>query len=125
MEHLEIMQAFGLGPGSGATVRSLSSYAPVFRFDTPGGTWVLKRTQRPFAYANALMSWTRALAEKGIPVVTPAPGFGENPRSLPDDTGEEYCWVVYPYIEGEAYLGDLAQIRAAGDLLGKIHAAGM
>jgi spectinomycin phosphotransferase len=59
-----------------------------------------------------------------VRVVTPAAGFGDNPRAFVDGEGRESVWVVYPFVAGETYRGDAAQIRAAGDLLGRIHAAG-
>ena len=61
----------------------------------------------------------------GIPIITPALNFGENPRTFHISPDVEEVWAVYPYIAGNAYYGNLTQIAAAGRLLGEIHAAGM
>ena len=50
---------------------------------------------------------------------------GDNPRRFPDAADQEQVWVVYPFIHGTAYAGASSEIRAAGALLGRIHAVGM
>lgn len=81
---------------------SIYPYAPVFR----GDGVVVKRTHNPAGMGR----WTRSLAARGIPVVTPAAG----PYTIEDDT-----WVAYPWIEGRPYAA--GDVEAAGDLLGRIH----
>ncbi|MFE5775705.1 phosphotransferase enzyme family protein [Brachybacterium sp. NPDC056505] len=91
---------------------SLTRFARVHRGRTAGGEPVLvKATDRR---AEAMARWTRALATRGIPVVSPVRGPLEH-------AGEH--WVVYPFIEGEVYAGRSGQIRSAGDLLGRLHAS--
>ncbi|WP_146103615.1 phosphotransferase [Nonomuraea solani] len=65
--------------------------------------------------AEAMGRWVRSLAEGGFPVVSPVVG----PYRIGEDD-----WVAYPWVEGRAYDGSAADIRAAGDLLGRLHAAG-
>ena len=125
MNYTEIARAFGIEIENEDALESLYAYAPVFRVTAQGGVWVLKRSQKPLSRGRAIAAWTNHLAEQNIPVVTPAPGFGDNPRAFPNEEGDEQVWVVYPFIDGSPYKGDLPQIRAAGELLGKIHAAGM
>ena len=85
----------------------------------------MKRTQTPLARAQAVATWTRSLAQQGIRVVTPMSTVGDNPRRFPDAADQEQVWVVYPFIHGTAYAGASSEIRAAGALLGRIHAVGM
>ncbi|WP_407940472.1 phosphotransferase [Nonomuraea montanisoli] len=58
--------------------------------------------------------WVRHLAGLSLPVVTPLAG----PHRIAGDD-----WVAYPWIDGRGYDGSPADIRAAGDLLGRLHAA--
>ena len=125
MNYVEIARAFGIEIKDEKELESLYPYAPVFKVTAQGGVWVLKRSQKPISRARAIAAWTNHLAGQNIPAVRPAPGFGENPRAFQNEEGEEQVWVVYPFIDGYPYDGDLTQIRAAGELLGKIHAAGM
>ena len=122
--HSAILRAFGFEIESNVALESIYAYAPVFRVANSDGFWIVKRTQSPIPRAQAIAAWTHSLAALGISVVTPAVGFGDNPRVFQDDEGKEQAWIVYPYIAGELYQGNTTQIRAAGDLLGKIHAAG-
>lgn len=122
MDPLSILQSFGFQAPAGEPPTSLYPYAPVFRVEDERGAWIVKRGRKPFKLAEAVTAWTRALAEEGIPTVTPAPGFGENPRRFPAANGEEEVWVVYPFIPGTPYSGSLDEIRSAGELLGRLHA---
>ena len=63
------------------------------------------------------------MPKRACDVVTPAEGFGENPRSLSFEDDTDDVWAVYPFVSGDAYKGDPEQISAAGGLLGRIHAA--
>ncbi|HET9908905.1 MAG TPA: phosphotransferase, partial [Anaerolineales bacterium] len=124
MNYTDILRAFGFEIEADATPHSIYDYAPVFRVSNSDGSWIVKRTQPPLARAQAIVAWTQSLAALGISVVNPAPGFGENPRAFLNKDGKEQPWVVYPFIDGQPYEGDRTQIRAAGELLGRIHAAG-
>lgn len=125
MNYADIVRTFGFPVDPAAPPQSIYPYAPVFRLRNADGEWIVKRTRTPLAHALAVAQWTRSLARHGIGVVTPAPGFEPNPRSLPAADGDEQAWVVYPFIAGSAYAGALRDIHAAGALLGRIHAAGM
>jgi spectinomycin phosphotransferase len=122
MNHSEIARLFGFDLPAEFALESIYPYAPVYRLRNARGEWILKRTQKPLARAQAVAAWTRALAAQQIAIVHPASGFGENPRRFPTDGDGDEVWVVYPFIAGNRYTGDFAQIRAAGDLLGSIHA---
>lgn len=124
MDYTAIIRAFGFEIEHDSVPESLYAYAPVFRVANSKGVWVVKHTQKPLPRAQAVADWIRYLAGLDISVVTPAPGFGDNPRVFQNDDGEEQVWVVYPFIYGYPYEGKIDQIRAAGDLLGKIHSAG-
>lgn len=124
MNYADIIRAFGFEIEADTAPKSLYDYAPVFCVANPDGFWIIKRTQTPLARARAIAAWTQSLAALEIAVVNPALGFGENPRVFQNDDGKEQPWVVYPFIDGQPYEGNIAQIRAAGDLLGKIHAVG-
>ncbi|WP_027483414.1 phosphotransferase enzyme family protein [Deinococcus pimensis] len=78
---------------------------------------VLKRTST--RYGDAVAAWTRRLAADGTRIVTPVELAGGNPCVFGDDR-----WVVYPFVAGARYRGGRSEIRAAGELLGRIHAAG-
>jgi Ser/Thr protein kinase RdoA (MazF antagonist) len=124
LTHSDIARAFGFQLPAGRELESIYSYAPVYRLSNADGDWVLKRTQKPLARGRAVAAWEKNLAARGPRIVTPAPGFGDNPRifNAGDDSAE--VWVVYPFITGSAYTGDTVQIGAAGSLLGEIHAHG-
>lgn len=124
MNHAAIIRAFGFEIEPDIAPERIYAYAPVFRVANSDGSWVIKRTQSPLLRAQAIASWTHSLSSLGISVVTPAVGFGDNPRVFQDDEGQEQVWVVYPFISGQIYHGNATQIRDAGDLLGSIHAAG-
>src|SRR3712207_5060975 len=120
MTHSDIARAFGFELPAGTLPQSIYAYAPVDHLRSPDGEWILKRTQRPLTRGRAVAAWTEALAAQGVAVVTPARGFGENPRAFNTDDTDDDVWVVYPFIAGSAYSGEPAQIRAAGHLLGAI-----
>lgn len=121
MSHLEIIQAFGFQADEASPPHSIYAYAPVYHLGDERGEWIVKRTAGSPERALAIACWTRSLQDHGIRVVAPAPGFGENPRFFPSC---EEAWVVYPFIHGMPYTASRGQIRAAGELLGAIHAAG-
>jgi Ser/Thr protein kinase RdoA (MazF antagonist) len=125
INHTAIIRAFDFQIDPQLAPESIYPYAPVFRLSNSAGQWIVKQTRKPLPQGQAIANWTRSLAAHGLRVVTPASGFGDNPRSFWDEKGQEEVWVVYPFIQGEAYQGDLAQVRAAGDLLGRLHAAGL
>ena len=124
MDYATIIRAFGFEIESNNIPESIYAYAPVFRVANPDGFWIVKRTQNPLSSAQSVVTWTHSLATLGISVVTPAVGFGDNPRVFQNDEGLEQVWVVYPFIQGQLYQGNPNQIHDAGELLGKIHAAG-
>jgi Ser/Thr protein kinase RdoA (MazF antagonist) len=121
MNHSDIARAFGFELPVEDKFESIYPYAPVYRLKNPPGDWILKRTQKPLARARAVAAWTRALAVHGVAIVNAASGVGENPRAFNTNDNSEEVWVVYPFITGNSYTGDLSQIRAAGELLGSIH----
>jgi spectinomycin phosphotransferase len=124
MTHANIIHAFGFQLPAGKKLESIYPYAPVYRLDNAQGNWIVKHAQKPLARGRAVAAWTQSLAARGIQIVTPAGGFGENPRAFTNTDGGDEAWVVYPFIDGVAYTGSAAQIHAAGSLLGEIHAAG-
>lgn len=84
---------------------SLTRFARVHRGRTDGGeSVVVKVTDRR---AEAMARWTRALATRGIPVVSPVRGPLEH-------AGEH--WVVYPFIEGEMYAAPPWPCSGTGNL---------
>ncbi|HET9587532.1 MAG TPA: phosphotransferase [Anaerolineales bacterium] len=122
MAHAGILRAFGFQFPSDEVPESIYSYAPVYRLRNESGEWIVKRAQKPLARGRAVAAWAGAAAAKGIRLVTPAAGFGENPRAFEAQDGSEEVWVVYPFVRGNPYTGEKAQIEAAGSLLGQIHA---
>jgi Ser/Thr protein kinase RdoA (MazF antagonist) len=121
MNHSDIARAFGFELSAENKFESIYPYAPVYRLRNPRGEWIMKRTQKPLARAHAVAAWTQVLAAHGIAIVNASNGFGENPRAFTTDDNSEEVWIVYPFITGNIYTGDLSQIRAAGELLGSIH----
>jgi spectinomycin phosphotransferase len=124
MDYADIIRAFGFEIEPNTIPESIYAYAPVFQVANSEGFWIIKRTQTPLSRAQAIAAWAHSLTARGISVVKPAVGFGDNPRVFQNDEGQEQVWVVYPFIQGQPYRGNPTQIRDAGDLLGKIHAAG-
>ena len=98
--------------------RSLTPWARVFRArDAQGRLVVVKRTAGQARNALAMAAWTRAAADAGFPVVAPCKLGSANPQPVGTD-----WWVVYPWVPGDVYTGELEQVRLAGDLLGRQHA---
>ncbi|SDN27772.1 phosphotransferase [Allokutzneria albata] len=87
---------------------SCYQWSLVFRAERDGAAVVLKRT------ADRIAEWCHRLDAQGIPVVVPV--------DVAEVDGKR--WVVYPWIDGRRYDGSLADVTAAGDLLGRIHAVG-
>lgn len=121
----QLRDAFGLD-----TVRheSLSPWARVHRGRTGDGTEVVvKRTAGSQERATAMAEWTRMLDGDGIAVVTPVALDAANPQPVAGSgAGEDEApdwWVVYPFVPGRSYTGGPGSVEAAGDLLGRIHAA--
>ena len=122
MTHSDIIRAFGFQLPSDKIPESIYAYAPVYRLKNAAGEWIVKRTQRPLARAQAVAAWAYAVAAQGVQLITPAQGFDENPRPFNVHDKVDEVWVVYPFVVGSAYTGDSTQIGAAGSLLGEIHA---
>ncbi|MFE2546548.1 phosphotransferase enzyme family protein [Actinacidiphila glaucinigra] len=113
-EHAEVFEHFGI-PEQDRPEESCYDYAPVFRTTVAGTPSAVKRT-RNLPAAAAIGRWTRAMADSGIGVVTPLDLPG-NPALV-----GERVWVAYPWISGRPYDGSVADIAAAGALLGRMHA---
>ncbi|MFD1936981.1 MULTISPECIES: phosphotransferase enzyme family protein [Nonomuraea] len=105
-DHAAVFERFGI-----PAQESVYPYAPVFQGVVGGRPVAVKRTHD----AEAMGRWVRRLRELGVPVVTPVAG----PYEIGDAT-----WVAYPWVEGRGYEGTRADVAAAGDLLGRLHAAG-
>src|SRR5699024_10030773 len=112
-----VQQTFAL---SSIDTASLSPWACVHRARTTGGRdVVVKRTASSQQRAEAMAGWTTALARAGVRVVTPVDLEVPNPALI-----EQEWWVVYPFIDGRGYdAAGPGDVRAAGALLGQIHAA--
>jgi spectinomycin phosphotransferase len=115
-------QAFGLGEARVA--ESLCPYGPVYRLATAEGEFVLKRTGYPRSSGAAIAAWLAELGARQVAVVQPERSLAPNPRRV-EASAWPGDWVVYPYVSGSAYTGDIEQIAAAGQLLGRIHACGL
>lgn len=113
-DHAEVFEHFGI-PEQDRPEESCYDYAPVFRTTVAGTPSAVKRT-RNLPAAAAIARWTRAMADSGIGVVTPL--------DLPGNPGPvgDRVWVAYPWISGRSYDGSVADIAAAGALLGRMHA---
>jgi len=99
--------------------RSIYAFSPVFPCRVDGRRAVLKRTRRLPENAQAVAAVTRQWAARGVAVVTPLDLPVPNPVRL----GEAH-WMAYPFVPGRVYTGTLDDVAAAGDLLGRVHAAG-
>ncbi len=98
---------------------SLSRWSSVYRaVAADGSPVVVKRAASPRERAEALAAWTRAAAAEGISVVVPHETGTRNPQPI----GEDW-WVAYPFVEGRPYAADAEDLRAAGVLLGRLHAS--
>lgn len=117
-----VLSAFGLP--ARPQPESLYAYAPVYRVRRPEGDVVVKRTGLAYSGAPAVASWTRELADAGLDVVAPVPDVDPNPRALPTGPGGAVeHWAVYPFVPGAPYRRREVELRAAGRLLGRLHAA--
>jgi Ser/Thr protein kinase RdoA (MazF antagonist) len=114
----EIPELFAHFGAAEVPERSIYPYSPVFPCRIDGRPAVIKRTRSRPVDAAAVVAVTRQWAAAGVPVVTPLTVSVANPVRLGEAT-----WVAYPYIEGEPYTGTREQVAAAGDLLGRLHAA--
>ncbi len=106
-----ILKSFGIYSKEEPT--SIYPFSPVYHVDN----YIAKRTQRPLLFAQRLMEYTSMLAANDVSVVTPVKGISPNPKQVQND-----IYVVYPFIDGDVYIGEPEQIQAAGALLGQIHA---
>lgn len=98
---------------------SLTEWATVLRCSSADGIdAVVKVTATKPGRADAMAAWTSTLAAAGLPVVAPLDLGVQNPQQVGDA-----WWVVYPFIDGRPYAGGADDAAAAGDLLGRIHAA--
>ncbi|GAA4894270.1 Ser/Thr protein kinase RdoA (MazF antagonist) [Stackebrandtia albiflava] len=113
-KHAEVLAHFNAQDVSEV---SIYPYAPVFPCRIDGREAVVKRTRSQPETAAAIAGWTAGLAEAGVAVVSPLPTTVRNPVQV----GEDF-WVAYPFIEGGQYRAADGQARAAGELLGRIHA---
>ncbi|HIY65950.1 MAG TPA: phosphotransferase [Candidatus Agrococcus pullicola] len=112
----ELARAFGL---TEIEPESLTPWATVLPGRSPGDRKVVvKRTADSRERAEAMAAWTTAAERIGVPIVAPLSLARNNPQRV----GDEW-WVVYPFIDGDRYRGGERDARAAGDLLGRIHAA--
>jgi spectinomycin phosphotransferase len=93
--------------------QSIYPFSPVFKIKD----LILKKTRSPIESAYSLHQWCEELEASGVSVVTPVTLPMENPVTI-----DEEVWVVYPFIDGKPYTGSLSQIKAAGEMLGKMHA---
>jgi spectinomycin phosphotransferase len=116
----EAIAAFGFSPG--LEVTSLCAYSPVYRIRSETVDVVLKRTGYPRSRADAIATWLRGLRDRGVNMVAPVSGFEPNPRRI--RASDEWSWVIYPFVSGRPYRRSPADLRAAGRLLGRMHAAG-
>lgn len=100
------------------SVTSIYKYAPVYGHTLNGNKVVIKRTKSQDERLDNLFSWQKHLNHNDIASVKPV----EFKSKVYHKIGEEN-WIVYPFIEGQAYSGSEDQIFKAGDLLGRIHKA--
>jgi Ser/Thr protein kinase RdoA (MazF antagonist) len=98
--------------------RSMYPFSPVFPCRIGGRRAVLKHTRGAPENARAVAAVTRQWAAQGVAVVTPLDLEVANPARL-----GEVNWVAYPVIAGRAYTGQLPDVAAAGELIGRMHAA--
>lgn len=94
---------------------SIYPFAPVYRAQYGLQTVVLKQTRAMAAGAQAVQVWLQTLPSEqtvralDLPMANPWPWQDEH-------------WVLYPFVDGEAYRAEPEQIRSAGELLGLMHA---
>jgi Ser/Thr protein kinase RdoA (MazF antagonist) len=105
----DVFAHFGITP---TQPWSCYPWAPVFPAERDGVALVVKHASA--RTPDAVAQWCRHLAAGGVAVVTPA----QDPAVV-----DGQAWVVYPWITGRRYEPCLDDVAAAGDLLGRIHAA--
>lgn len=102
------------------STESIYAYGDVWRATVHGGqsdvAAVVKRTWR--GNPHALESWQRALVASGVRTVAPL-----LPTVRIDQGDEASNWVAYPWFDGREWDGSVDDLRAAGRLLGAMHAA--
>ena len=108
----KVFEWFGIEP---TQEESCYPWSPVFPAEWRGRAVVLKRGAKQH---GPVAGWCRALDSVGVRVVVPVELAVENPAVV-----DEQTWVVYPWVSGRRYDGSDADLAAAGDLLGRIHAA--
>jgi spectinomycin phosphotransferase len=116
-EYADVFAHFGVA-AEDRPAESCYRYNPVFRTVVAGHRAAVKKARRPIEAAHGIARWAAGLAARGVRVVTPLPAPMANPVLI-----DEYAWVAYPWFDGVPYTGSSAQIEAAGDLLGRTHAA--
>ncbi|WP_072313747.1 phosphotransferase enzyme family protein [Agrococcus sp. Marseille-P2731] len=98
---------------------SLSPWSDVWSAHVHGGpedvAAVVKQTWRE---PEPLEAWQRTLVARGIRTVSPL-----LPTVLVGDGDEAERWVAYPRLAGREWDGGIADLAAAGRLLGEMHAA--
>jgi Ser/Thr protein kinase RdoA (MazF antagonist) len=114
-DHADVFAHFGAAQ---VPACSVYSFSPVFPCQIGECAAVIKRTRRTPADASAVAAATREWLAGGVAVVTALELSVANPVRLGDTH-----WVAYPFVEGRAYSGRLAEVAAAGTLLGQIHAS--
>ncbi|SDH95107.1 phosphotransferase enzyme family protein [Agrococcus jejuensis] len=121
--HASVSAAFGTHVTIDGT-DSIHAYALVWwaRVHGPEGDVpaVVKRTWG--SGQHALEAWQRALVARGIRTVEPL----LSPVAVQvdgDDEARTERWVAYPRLHGRGWDGSVDDVRAAGRLLGAMHAA--
>ncbi|WP_413319530.1 hypothetical protein AA0Z99_03585 [Agrococcus sp. 1P02AA] len=98
---------------------SLSPWSDVWSARVHGGAddveAVVKQTWR---HAEPLEAWQRTLVARGIRTVSPL-----LPTVLVGDDDDAERWVAYPRLAGREWDGGVADLAAAGTLLGQMHTA--
>ena len=96
--------------------KSIYPYAPVYKVEQGGESYIVKNTVSPIEEAVKLANFVGRLHKLGVPIVAPVPMSVDNPQQV-----DETVWVVYPFIKGMSYTGKDDEIYEAGKLLGRIH----
>ena len=98
------------------SVESIYKYAPVYKISLDDQEAIVKRTKPQVERLDSLFAWQKHLLNSGIGSVSPIE-FKSRQYVTIDDVN----WILYPFIKGDAYTGELNQIEKAGELLGKMH----
>lgn len=112
MQGKELLRLFGFHVTE--EPKSIYPYSPVYRVQYRDKDVIVKRTQKN---AASVIAYIHMLKEQGIHVVTPVELQVDNPQKY-----EEINYIVYPFIEGQKYVGKEDEIYAVGKMLGQIHA---